>query len=59
MTGHDPHRVTGVTTEEYFASANAPVSPRPRNSLLDLTKITATGFTPCDAATALADHLAR
>ncbi|MCD2499734.1 sugar nucleotide-binding protein [Microbacterium nymphoidis] len=44
--GADPERVSGVSTAEYFASATAPVSPRPRNSVLELAKITATGFTP-------------
>ncbi len=29
-TGHDRARVTGVSTEAYFAAASAPVSPRPR-----------------------------
>lgn len=37
LTGHDPERVTGVSTAEYFASSTAPVAPRPANSLLDLT----------------------
>ncbi|GAA4060599.1 bifunctional dTDP-4-dehydrorhamnose 3,5-epimerase family protein/NAD(P)-dependent oxidoreductase [Microbacterium laevaniformans] len=46
LTGHDPARVTDVSTEEYFASATSPVAPRPRNSVLDLDKIHATGFTP-------------
>lgn len=46
IAGHDPDRVTGVSTEEYFASAAGPVAPRPRNSVLDLGKITATGFVP-------------
>lgn len=45
LTGHDPSRVTGVSTDEYFASATSPVAPRPRNSVLDLAKIGATGFT--------------
>lgn len=48
LTGHDPARVTGVTTDEYFASAAGPVAPRPRNSVLDLGKIQAAGFTPAD-----------
>jgi dTDP-4-dehydrorhamnose 3,5-epimerase len=54
LTGHDPARVTGVTTEEYFASASGPTSPRPRNSVLDLTKIRAVGFEPTDARELLA-----
>ncbi|MDQ1074012.1 dTDP-4-dehydrorhamnose reductase/dTDP-4-dehydrorhamnose 3,5-epimerase [Microbacterium testaceum] len=36
LTGHDPSRVTGVSTEEYFAAATAPVAPRPSNSVLEL-----------------------
>lgn len=58
LTGHEPHRVTGVTTDEYFATATGPIAPRPRNSVLDLTKIHATGYTPTDATTALRDYLA-
>jgi len=58
LTGHDPARVTGVSTEEYFASAAGPISPRPRNSVLDLTKIRAAGFEPADARALLARTLA-
>ena len=57
LTGHDPSRVRDVTTDEYFASATAPVAPRPRNSLLDLAKLEATGFTTRDTAASLADYL--
>jgi dTDP-4-dehydrorhamnose reductase/dTDP-4-dehydrorhamnose 3,5-epimerase len=42
--GHDPARVSGTSTAEYFASAAGPVAPRPRNSVLDLAKIEASGF---------------
>ena len=58
LTGHDPARVTGVTTDEYFASAQGPVAPRPRNSVLDLAKLEATGFAPADQRSALAAYLA-
>jgi dTDP-4-dehydrorhamnose 3,5-epimerase len=58
LTGHDPARVTGVSTEEYYASAAGPVAPRPRNSMLDLAKIEATGFAGRDARAALTDYLA-
>lgn len=44
LSGHDPDRVTGVSTEDYFASATGPVAPRPRNSVLDLSKIRSTGY---------------
>ena len=46
LSGHDADRVSPVSTDEYFASANGPVSPRPRNSVLDLAKIRAAGFKP-------------
>jgi dTDP-4-dehydrorhamnose 3,5-epimerase len=36
LTGHDPSRVTGVSTEDYFAATTAPVAPRPSNSVLEL-----------------------
>ncbi|MBB3156756.1 dTDP-4-dehydrorhamnose 3,5-epimerase [Microbacterium proteolyticum] len=34
ITGHDPERVTGVSTDDYFAVSPTPVAPRPRNSVL-------------------------
>lgn len=46
LSGHDPVRVTGVSTEEYFGSASKAVAPRPRNSVLDNAKIVACGFSP-------------
>jgi dTDP-4-dehydrorhamnose 3,5-epimerase len=55
ITGHDPARVTGVTTEQYFADKVA--APRPRHSALALDKIIATGLTPRDAAEALRSYL--
>jgi dTDP-4-dehydrorhamnose reductase len=58
LTGHDPARVTGVTTAEYFAGATNPVAPRPRNSVLNLDRLTATGFTPADSGASLAEYLA-
>ncbi|MFB8386200.1 sugar nucleotide-binding protein [Microbacterium sp. NPDC055910] len=59
LTGHDPARVTGVPTEQYFRGVAAPVAPRPRNCVLDLTKITAAGFAPTDSMKILAAHLRR
>ena len=57
LTGHDPDRVTGVSTEDYFDSAPGPVAPRPRNSTLDLTKLEATGFAPPDQRSSLDSYL--
>jgi len=57
MCGHDPARVTPVSSAQYFA--DAPVAaPRPANSVLDLGSITATGFAPRDAAESLREYLA-
>lgn len=58
LAGHDPARITAVTTSEYFASSTAPVSPRPANSLLDLTKLTATGFSPVPVEESLRAYVA-
>jgi dTDP-4-dehydrorhamnose 3,5-epimerase len=44
LSGHDPARVTGVSTDAYFASAARAVAPRPRNSVLDNQKLESTGF---------------
>lgn len=57
LAGQDPARVTGVTTEEYFATAAGPVAPRPRNSVLSTEKLAATGFSARDAREALAAYL--
>lgn len=48
--------VTPITTEEYFKDKQAG-SPRPLQSALDLTKITATGFTPRDWRVALEEYM--
>jgi dTDP-4-dehydrorhamnose reductase len=47
--------VTPVPTDEY-AHGKA-LAPRPRNSVLDLAKIKATGFTPRDMAPVLDDYI--
>ena len=49
--------VTRVSTAEYFAGIPA-AAVRPLNSVLDLSKITATGFRPRDWRAALVDYLA-
>jgi len=57
LTGHDPVRVAGVSTAEYFAAATAPVAPRPALSTLNLTKLEATGFVTNDWQDLLASSL--
>ena len=54
-TGHDAARVSGISTEEYFAGKQ--VAPRPLNSLLSLEKLEATGFVPRDTRDALSAYL--
>jgi dTDP-4-dehydrorhamnose 3,5-epimerase len=58
LVGAAPADITPVTTADYFAAATAPVAPRPANSVLSLDKLEAAGFTPRDAAAALAEYLA-
>ncbi|UFU02405.1 bifunctional dTDP-4-dehydrorhamnose 3,5-epimerase family protein/NAD(P)-dependent oxidoreductase [Ruania suaedae] len=58
LSGHDPARVTEVTTSQYLADAPQPTAPRPTSSVLDLTKITASGFRPTDTDAALVRYLA-
>ncbi|WP_306769942.1 dTDP-4-dehydrorhamnose reductase [Microbacterium karelineae] len=58
LTGHAPDRVSPVSTAGYFAGATDPVAPRPANSVLDLSKIEAAGFSPADHEESLAAYLA-
>ncbi|UJP08895.1 bifunctional dTDP-4-dehydrorhamnose 3,5-epimerase family protein/NAD(P)-dependent oxidoreductase [Microbacterium sp. KUDC0406] len=55
--GHDPVRVTPVSTAEYYADAEGPIAPRPRSSVLDLSKIEATGLVLSDWRRSLAEYL--
>ncbi|MCK8608292.1 bifunctional dTDP-4-dehydrorhamnose 3,5-epimerase family protein/NAD(P)-dependent oxidoreductase [Agromyces sp. C10] len=57
LTGHDPARVTPVSTAEYFEGMEEPIAPRPRWSVLDLTRIESSGFQPKDHLTQLAEYL--
>ena len=54
--GRDPADVRRVSTEEYFAG-RTDVAARPRNSVLDLSKVRATGFHPQDWRPALSTYL--
>ena len=40
--------VKPVSTAEYYANAKGAISPRPVYSALDLSRLEAAGFTPCD-----------
>ena len=57
LTGHNADDVTGVTTEEYFAG-KAGIAPRPLNSVLDLSKLEATGYVPVSWEQRLEEYLA-
>lgn len=59
LTGHDPQRVTPVTTEDYYRDATTPIAPRPAYSALDLRKIERTGYRPQDALASLRAYLNR
>jgi len=56
LSGHDKNRVTGVSTEEYYAGKEG-IAPRPLQSTLDLAKIQGTGFAPRRWDTALREYL--
>ncbi|SFO10449.1 dTDP-4-dehydrorhamnose 3,5-epimerase [Geodermatophilus obscurus] len=55
--GRDPRDVRRVSTAEYLAGQPG-AAPRPRNSVLDTTRLEATGFRPRDWRTALDAYLA-
>jgi dTDP-4-dehydrorhamnose reductase len=56
LSGRSEADVARVSTETYAAGKQ--LAPRPRHSLLDLAKITATGFEPEDAMSALERYVA-
>lgn len=56
LAGFDPRSVTVVSTEDYFSGKEG-IAPRPLNSVLDLTKIEATGFTPEDWRVRLQEYV--
>jgi dTDP-4-dehydrorhamnose 3,5-epimerase/reductase len=56
LCGREPGAVTPVSTERYGAGKQ--LAPRPRRSLLDLSKLVASGFEPRDAGEALREYLA-
>lgn len=49
--------VVPVSTAEYYANANGPISPRPVYSALDLSKLEAAGCTPRDWEEELAEYV--
>ena len=55
LAGESADAVTGVSTEEYFRGKEA--APRPLNSVLDLQKLEAAGFTPAESAARLTDYV--
>jgi dTDP-4-dehydrorhamnose reductase/dTDP-4-dehydrorhamnose 3,5-epimerase len=57
LAGHDPDRVTGITTVDYYSDAAGPLAPRPGNSALDLARIESTGFNTRDADELLKEYV--
>ena len=56
LVGRDPADVRPVTTDEWSsrsAESGKVIAPRPAYSVLDLTKLRATGFSPVDSADSL------
>lgn len=47
LSGHDSLTVTDTTTAEYFAGKEG-IAPRPLNSIMNLEKLNATGFSSVD-----------
>lgn len=58
LTNGNGDKVKPISTEQYFANASAPVSPRPTYSTLSLNKIEAAGYTPANWEDSLRDYLA-
>ena len=56
--GHDPQRVSPVSTEEYTAGKSG-IATRPTNSCLDISTLEATGFTPQDSVAVVREALER
>lgn len=56
LVGHSRDDVTGVTTEEYYKDKEN-IAPRPLQSVLNLGKIKATGFSPRDWKQVLSEYL--
>ncbi len=59
LSGGQSECVLPVSTEDYAANANGPVSPRPVNSALDLSKISNAGYTPRDWEESLKAYVAK
>lgn len=57
--GQDPARVRGCSAAELRRTGAWTVAARPRNAVLDLSKITATGFVPGDQHVRIREYLAQ
>ncbi len=55
--GHNPARVRGRSAADFHQSGAWTMATRPRNAVLDLGKITATGFVPGDQYTRIREYL--
>jgi dTDP-4-dehydrorhamnose reductase len=56
LSGQDPSRVTGITTDKYYEGKEG-IAPRPLQSTLSLDKIKATGFEPREWKQVLREYL--
>ncbi|WEV52723.1 sugar nucleotide-binding protein [Bifidobacterium sp. ESL0704] len=58
-TNGNGDKVVPVTTEEYYKEETKPVSPRPTNSFLDLTKLEKTGYKTADWEENMLEYIER
>ncbi|WP_125131148.1 bifunctional dTDP-4-dehydrorhamnose 3,5-epimerase family protein/NAD(P)-dependent oxidoreductase [Microbacterium sp. 10M-3C3] len=58
LTGHDPNRVTPVSTPDYYTGVSAPVAPRPSNSKMSTVRLECCGYRPAPAMDSIATYLA-
>lgn len=56
--GRDPKLVQGCKTSEFHRHSAWPIAPRPKNAVLDLGKIEATGFVPSEQKERIREYLA-
>lgn len=59
LTCDNADKVVPISTEEYYAGAAGPISPRPEHSALKLDKVRAAGFEPADWEESLRAYVAR
>lgn len=57
FANHNADKCIPVSTDDYYANATSPIAPRPAHSVLDLSKLEASGFEPPSWESHLSDYL--